>query len=165
MRTVRKIVTFVNRLVVLFVALVFSILCVNILVSMNEAFGEEIKQDNYRHLLDAICKVESNCQSDAVGDNGKAIGAYQIWYDYWYDAVTFSDDDDLKLSDGYESCYDKDYSEKLMLVYWERFATMKRLGRVPTDEDRARIHNGGPNGYKKEATITYWSKVRKELDE
>ena len=62
----------------------------------------------HRELLDAICQVESNCNPDAVGDNGNAIGAYQIWYDYWYDAVTFRDDDDLELSDGYKSCYDKD---------------------------------------------------------
>ena len=60
---------------------------------------------------------------------------------------------------------DKEYAEKVILAYWDRYATIKRLGRVPTDEDRARIHNGGPNGYKKEATIAYWSKVRKELDE
>ena len=116
-------------------------------------------------LLDAICQVESNCNPDAVGDNGNAIGAYQIWYDYWYDAVTFSDDDDLELSDEYKSCYDKDYSEKVVLVYWERYATMKRLGRTPTDEDRARIHNGGPNGYKIDATDGYWDKVKKRLDD
>ena len=117
----------------------------------------------HRKLLDAICQVESNCNPDAVGDNGNAIGAYQIWYDYWYDAVTWSDDDDLELSDGYESCYDKDYAEKVVLTYWQRYATSKRLGRTPTNEDRARQHNGGPNGYKKESTIKYWTKVKKAL--
>ena len=37
--------------------------------------------------LDAICKVESNCNPSAVGDNGNAIGAYQIWKSYWKDAI------------------------------------------------------------------------------
>lgn len=52
----------------------------------------------------------------------------------------------------------------------QRYATVKRLGRVPTVEDIARIHNGGPNGYKKTATTPaqklklknldkYWAKV------
>jgi len=30
-------------------------------------------------------------------------------------------------------------------------------------EDIARIHNGGPNGYKKTATDQYWVKVRAEI--
>ena len=117
----------------------------------------------HRELLDAICQVESNCNPNTVGDNGNAIGAYQIWYNYWYDAVTWLDDDDLELSDGYESCYDKDYAEKVVLTYWQRYATSKRLGRTPTNEDRARQHNGGPNGHKKESTIKYWTKVKKVL--
>ena len=32
-----------------------------------------------------------------------------------------------------------------------------------TDEDRARIWNGGPNGYKKQATVKYWKKVKEHL--
>ena len=43
------------------------------------------------------------------------------------------------------------------------YATEKRLGRPVTDQDRARIHNGGPNGWKSPATIGYWSKVKKFL--
>ena len=121
--------------------------------------------DNNSHifLLESICKVESNCDSYAIGDNGNAIGAYQIWKNYWQDACTFRDNDDLRLSDGYESCYGKEYSEKVVLAYWNRYATMKRLGRTPTDEDRARIHNGGPNGYKKDSTLKYWKKVQNEM--
>ena len=44
-----------------------------------------------------------------------------------------------------------------------RYATERRLGRTPTYEDVARIHNGGPNGYKKTATYKYWQKVKKKL--
>ena len=42
---------------------------------------------------------------------------------------------------------------------------MSRLGRTPTNEDLARIHNGGPNGYKKTATDGYWKKVKNKIDE
>ena len=41
-----------------------------------------------------------------------------------------------------------------------RYATEERLGRPVTLEDIARIHNGGPNGYKKQSTIPYWKKVQ-----
>ena len=110
-------------------------------------------------LLDAICQVESNCNSTAVGDNGNAIGAYQIWYDYWYDAVEY----DSSIGGKYEDCYDNEYSEKIINAYWKRYANEKRLGRKVTDEDRARIHNGGPNGYKKKATVEYWDNVKGKM--
>jgi hypothetical protein len=46
----------------------------------------------------------------------------------------------------------------------KKYATAKRLGRAPTVEDIARIHNGGPNGYKKTA-ITEAEKLKlKNLD-
>ena len=90
-------------------------------------------------LLDAICQVESNCDSTAVGDNGNAIGGK------------------------YKDCYDKEYSEKIINAYWKRYANEKRLGRKVTNEDRARIHNGGPNGYKKKATVGYWSDVKGKM--
>ena len=47
----------------------------------------------------------------------------------------------------------------------KRYATEKRLGRPVTQEDIARIHNGGPNGYKKKSTEKYWQKVKKVLSD
>ena len=38
------------------------------------------------------------------------------------------------------------YSENVIRAYVGRYATHSRLGHVPTDEDFARIHCGGPNG-------------------
>ena len=40
--------------------------------------------------------------------------------------------------------------------YTGHYATRKRLGREPTDEDRARIWNGGPDGYKRASTNKDW---------
>ena len=37
------------------------------------------------------------------------------------------------------------------------------MGHKATAEDIARIHNGGLNGFKKQATEKYWVKVKAEL--
>ena len=41
-------------------------------------------------LFYAIMMVESGGDVNAVGDNGKSIGAYQIQEGYWRDAVEFN---------------------------------------------------------------------------
>ena len=45
-----------------------------------------------------------------------------------------------------------------MIEWLKIYATERRLG-VVTLEKMARMHNGGPNGHKKEATEKYWAKV------
>ena len=110
-------------------------------------------------LLNALCEVESGCDASAVGDDGNAIGAYQIWEGYWKDAVEF----DSSIGGVYEDCYDEKYAKKIVRAYMKRYAIKKRLGREVTNEDRARIHNGGPNGWKKKATEGYWENVKEKL--
>lgn len=105
-------------------------------------------------LLDAIRQVESHGNDNAVGDNGKAIGPYQIWYTYWKDAVEF----DKTLGGSYKDCYNPDYARRVVIAYLTRYAPKNA-----TMEDLARIHNGGPQGYKNSKTIKYWNKVKKEL--
>ena len=111
-------------------------------------------------LMDAICIVESGCDNTKTGDDGKAIGPYQIWEPYWFDAT----EHDPSIGGSYLDCYNKDYSKKVVLAYRDRYATQSRLGHHPTDEDRSRIHNGGPNGHKKPSTAKYWTKVKTQLD-
>jgi hypothetical protein len=41
-------------------------------------------RDALRPFLDALAVVESNGKDDAVGDNGNALGRYQIWEIYWH---------------------------------------------------------------------------------
>lgn len=110
-------------------------------------------------VLAAIRVVESNNNPNAVGDNGKAIGVYQIWKVYWQDATEFSN-----IGGVYLDCYNTDYADRVVRAYMDRYATAKRLGRTVTQEDIARIHNGGPNGHKKSATVKYWKKVQKVLN-
>jgi len=120
-------------------------------------------------VLSAIRIVESNNNPDAVGDSGRAIGVYQIWDSYWKDACTYSTSDDLRTFDGWDSCFDAEYADKVVRTYMKRYATARRLGRVVTMEDIARIHNGGPRaiwaeGKKKKNLDAYWTKVKAVLN-
>ena len=110
-----------------------------------------------KDLVDAIHQVETGGRLGPVrGDGGKALGPLQIHRACWLDA---------KVPGRYEDCADLSYSKRVFAAYMARYATERRLGRPVTDEDRARIWNGGPNGYRKEATKVYWAKVRKELND
>jgi len=111
-------------------------------------------------ILDAICVVESNCDSTMVGLDGE-IGAYQILPAYWKDAVEF----DPTIGGNYRDVLNDVYARRIIRAYWTRYATERRLGHPPTPEDLARTHNGGPMGYKKQATIKYWEKVRKAMND
>jgi len=105
-------------------------------------------------LLNAIRQVESGGNDNAVGDAGKAIGPYQIHKVYWQDAV----EHDKSLGGTYQDCYDPEYARRVVIAYLSRYAPKNA-----TAQDLARIHNGGPKGYKKTATVKYWNKVKKEL--
>lgn len=117
-----------------------------------------VQEPTIEDLYAAIRWVESNNNSSAVGDNGNAIGCYQIWENYWIDALKYSG-----LGGSYSDCFDCDYAHQIVLAYMDRYATEERLGRPVTFEDIARIHNGGPNGHRKEITKKYWKKVEARL--
>ena len=124
---------------------------------VSSSFG--ISEKELTRVLQAIRIVESNNIPSAVGDGGNAIGVYQIWESYWKDATEFSN-----LGGKYRDCFVPEYADRIVRCYMKRYATPRRLGREATMQDIARIHNGGPNGYKKQATIKYWEKVEKILN-
>ena len=99
--------------------------------------------------------MESGGDPKAVGDGGKAIGIYQIHRAYWQDAVAH----DPSIGGSYRDCYDPTYAERVVRAYLDRYAPKNA-----TIEQLARIHNGGPQGHKKKATIKYWRKVKDALD-
>jgi len=109
-----------------------------------------------KDLVDAIHAVETGGRIGPIrGDNDLALGPLQIHRGCWEDA---------NIGGNYSQCADLEYSKRVFYAYMKRYATKKRLGRIPTNEDMARIWNGGPNGYKKKATVAYWTKVRKEMN-
>ncbi len=95
----------------------------------------------------AIHQVETSGRlGPIVGDGGAALGPLQIHKGYHLDSG---------VNGPYSNCSSLDYSKRVVRGYMDRYAVKRRLGRVPTPVDIARIHNGGPNGYKKKATLGY----------
>jgi hypothetical protein len=106
-------------------------------------------------LLDAIRAVESGGDDSAVGDGGRAIGPYQIHKAYWVDACAA----DPSLRSGtYADCFDAVYARRVVVAY------LTRYGRGRTADELARIHNGGPRGHLKSATLAYAAKVRAAME-
>jgi len=108
-------------------------------------------------LESAIWQVEtSQCESDCPkGDNGAATGPLQIHECCWEDVK--------RDGENYSDCEGLDYSLEIFRRYMRRYATEKRLKRSVSDEDRARIWNGGPNGWQRKSTENYWKRVQKEI--
>lgn len=110
-------------------------------------------------ILHAIRMVESSDREDVPdGDNGLAIGPYQIHRIYWEDA--------LKAQPGiggdYQDCRKRAYAERVIDAYMRKW--IKDEWAAGNAEVIARTHNGGPDGARKGATLGYWQKVRAVLE-
>lgn len=111
-------------------------------------------------LLDAIATVESSNQATVVGDGGKSVGMYQLGKLY-IDDVNNIYGTTYKYSDRLNPAISREITAKYLTHYGKVYT--RKTGKKPTAEVYARIHNGGPGGYKKKATIKYWSKIRDVL--
>lgn len=112
-------------------------------------------------LLAAIRTVESSNRKVAKdGDNGKSIGHYQIGKLYFKDAA--QQNPDLGIYK-YSDVRKEHVAVAVIRAYWAKYATREHLGHEPTDKDRARLHNGGPDGCKKQSTLKYWKKIQKAM--
>lgn len=111
-----------------------------------------------QQVLDAIRYVESGWRDNVPdGDGGRAIGPYQIHRIYWLDAIEFRP----ALGGGYEDCRQREYAERVVAAYMERWvpdAWANKNARII-----ARTHNGGPTGATKRSTLRYWRRVRAAL--
>lgn len=106
-------------------------------------------------LLDAIRFVESSGRADVPdGDNGLAIGPYQIHRVYWQDAVAFRPE----LGGSYEDCRGRGYAERVLAAYMTKW--VPDAWEHNDAEVVARTHNGGPQGAQKRETLDYWRRVR-----
>ncbi len=96
--------------------------------------------------IDTLAQTEWDGAGPApAGDGGKSIGPFQIGLLYWQDALKH----DPSIGGVYSDCKGRAYSERIVRAYIDCYAVKRRLGRKPTYRDMARIHNGGPNGYRK----------------
>jgi hypothetical protein len=104
-------------------------------------------------LLDAIAKVESRDNPQSVGDSGRAVGVYQIHRSYWADGTRI-----LGVRWDYREAHDPQKARQVVRAYLSHYGK----GKPPLD--RARIHNGGPKGDQKEATLAYARRVEQILN-
>ena len=107
-------------------------------------------------LLNAIEQVESHGNAAAIGDQGRALGSMQIWQCVVIDANRIAG-----VSYSHADALNRTKARQIASIYLNYYG--KRIGHAPTEQDYARIWNGGPSGHKKIATLGYWIKVKKEL--
>jgi hypothetical protein len=102
-----------------------------------------------------LIALESHGNRLAVGDSHRSLGVLQI-----QSAVIT----DVNRIYGYrfdhQDAYDVTSSKVILASYLNHYCTKERLGREPTEEDAARIWNGGPDGWRKRATLPYLKKYR-----
>lgn len=83
-----------------------------------------------------------------LGDNGRSLGPLQISRAYFTDS---------RVGGTYEQVVDLGFARRVVSAYLKRYAPQAwAAGDVVT---LARIHNGGPAGDRKAATVNYGAKV------
>lgn len=97
---------------------------------------------------------------NAVGDNGRAFGIYQIHGDYVLDVNAF-----FRKKYNHEAAFVPELAKEIVQGYLARWGTQyrKNTTKIPTYETLARIHNGGPYGWKHSNTDIYWEKCKPVL--
>lgn len=108
---------------------------------------------NITNLIAALITVESGGRDMAIGDHGKARGPLQI-----HKAVV----EDVNRFNGTHYTWvgmtNRAAARKVCELYLNRYAKGK------SDQEAARIWNGGPTGHTKSATKPYWAKVERNLN-
>jgi len=101
----------------------------------------------------ALHQVETSGRQGAIlGDNGRSLGPLQISRAYHADSRVAGD---------YSQVTDLAYARRVATAYFKRYAPAAwESGDVET---LARVHNGGPAGARKQATLPYADKVRRAM--
>ena len=101
----------------------------------------------------ALHIVETSGRNGPIlGDNGAALGPLQIHRGYHRDSGVAGD---------YSRCADLAYSRKVVSAYLQRFAP--RAWAKGDAQTLARVHNGGPAGHRKTATLGYAANLTRAM--
>lgn len=111
-------------------------------------------------LLPSLAIVESNNNDYAIGDNGKAVGRYQI-HQICIDDVNRITGGAYVVNDRYDPVKSAEIVSAYLYHYGLQYE--RQTGKSATIEVLARIYNGGPNGWKKNSTIKYWNKIQEVI--
>ena len=105
-------------------------------------------------LLAAVMMTETGGRN-ITGDGGRAVGPLQV-----HAGAVADVNRAFKTTYRHADMGDLEKAAKVFDCYLWLYATPQRIGRAVTNEDRARIWNGGPQGWRRKATEGYWAKVR-----
>ena len=108
-----------------------------------------------------LAEVESNCNDNAIGKHGE-VGRYQISQCYLDDVNRVQ-----RWHYTLDEMRDAEKARKVVIAYLAYYGEIyrKENKKEPTIEVLARIHNGGPYGYRKDCTIGYWQKIKRAMEE
>tara|TARA_R100000951_G_scaffold109933_1_gene107557 strand:- start:430 stop:948 length:519 start_codon:yes stop_codon:yes gene_type:complete len=108
---------------------------------------------DHERLYRALVEQESGGNPHAVGDGGRAVGVLQIHPIMVRDVNRILGYDRWTLQDRWSAAE----SRAMLEVYLGHYG-------ATSYEEAARKWNGGPDGPSKEATVPYWEKVRRVLE-
>lgn len=134
-----------------------AILLVLAMIPITATPNEISRADEF---LAALAAVESGGDDNAVNARENAHGRYQIRAAYLADANEYAGTS-YTLAD----CHDPAIARAVVEAYLTRYGNaLARTGRLVTARDLARIHNGGPNGWQKAATLGYAERFERALE-
>lgn len=109
-------------------------------------------QNLHAGFLDRLAMVESGGEDAAVNAAEDAHGRWQVRAGYLADGNA-----EAGTSYALDEMHDPAKAETIVRAYLSRYgrAFAARAGRAPTEEELARIHNGGPRGAERTATLAY----------
>ena len=115
-------------------------------------------------LIAIIIIVESGGDIKAFNKDECAAGCLQIRPIYLRDVNSILGEERYSLEDR----FDREKSIEMFEIYTSHyykhyFAQIESIG-MSEVEAKARIHNGGPRGWQKKATDSYWLKVKAEME-
>ncbi len=121
----------------------------------------------FNDLLNAMVQVESEDNEIAIGANGER-GILQL-SEIYIDDVNRILGPSLATKEAvyeYKDAFNPKYSKIMVRRYLKHYlnvAAKDKPSEMSTFEMAARIHNGGPHGWKKDSTKAYWKKVEARL--
>lgn len=107
-------------------------------------------------LWEAICWKESRNNPNAYNRKENAVGIAQIRPIYVKDCV-----DMFGMDVTHNDAYDPVIARRMFETYTKSWCD--RFGIPYSDENRARIHNGGYDGWRESCTEEYWESIRNRL--
>lgn len=121
---------------------------------------------NWVLFLAALIMVESGGDKKAIGDRNlknKAYGVCQIRQPYLDDVNRVAKTNYTMQQVAASESLSRWCTVVYIKHYGKRYTRL--TGKPLTAEVAARLHNGGPNGWKKKSTDAHWNKVKARLKE